>query len=70
MSDDKQDRSRQADGAASPDPGDIADAAQIQMPGKPPNLAFDPSKRRKPPARTSGEQPRAEDEKLSGKYTE
>jgi len=70
MSDDKQDRSRQPDDSGPPDPGDIADAAQIQMPGKPPNLAFDPSKRRKQPARTGGERAPAEDAELSGKHEE
>ena len=70
MSTDKQDRSGQPDRAPPRDPGDIADAAQIQMPGKPPNLAFDPSKRNKAPARTTGERARAEDETLSGQREE
>jgi hypothetical protein len=51
MSDDKQDRSKPPDSVVPPDPGDIADAAQMQMSGKPPNLVFDPSKRNKEPAR-------------------
>jgi len=70
MGSDKQERPRPPDEALPPDPGDIADAAQIQMPGKPPNLAFDPSKRNKARARTTGERARAEDETLSGKYKE
>ena len=69
MGTDKQDRSRQPDEVVPPDPGDVADAAQIQMPGKPPNLAFDPSKRNKQPARTT-EDALAEDEGLSGKDKE
>ncbi|HWG79497.1 MAG TPA: hypothetical protein VN681_06980 [Stellaceae bacterium] len=70
MSDDRQDRSKQPDSVEPPDPGDIADAAQIQMPGKPPNLAFDPSKRNKQPARVTGKRAPDEDEKLSGKDEE
>ena len=70
MGTDKQDRSRQPDEVVPPDPGDVADAAQIQMPGKPPNLAFDPSKRNKQPARTTAENALAEDEELSGKHKE
>jgi hypothetical protein len=70
MGTDKQDRSRQPDEILPPDPGDIADAAQIQMPGKPPNLAFDPSKRNEKAARITGERALAEDETLSGKDKE
>jgi hypothetical protein len=70
MGTDKQDRSRPPDSGLPLDPGDIADAAQIQMPGKPPNLTFDPSKRHKEPARTTGEGATAEDEQLSGKEKE
>ena len=70
MAIDKQKRPWQPDNIGPPDPGDIADAAQIQMPGKPPNLAFDPSKRRKQPARIAGERALAEDEELSGKHDE
>jgi hypothetical protein len=70
MGTDEQVRSRQLDDVAPPDPGDIADAAQRQMPGKPPNLAFDPGKRNKERARTTDEPAPAKDEKLSSKYKE
>ena len=70
MSDDRPDRSKQPDSVQPPDPGDIADAAQIQMPGKPPNLAFDPSKRNKNPARDTGKRAPAEDENLTGEDKE
>jgi hypothetical protein len=68
MSNHKQDRPKQPDSVVPPDPGDIADAAQIQMPGKPPNLAFDPSKRNQDAARIAGESALAEEEKLSAKF--
>ena len=70
MGDHKHDRSKQPDSVVPPDPGDIDDAAQRQMPGKPPNLAVDPSKRHKEPARIAGEPALAEEEKLSGKCKE
>jgi len=48
--------------------GDMADEAQKQMPGKPPNLAFDPSKRNEELARAAGDRALAEaEEKLRRK---
>jgi hypothetical protein len=68
MGDDKRDGSKQWESIAPPDPGDIGDAAQIQMPGKPPNLAFDPSKRHEELASIAGEHALAEAaKKPSGK---
>jgi hypothetical protein len=43
-----------------PTVGDMADEAQKQMPGKPPNLAFDPSKRNDELARAAGDRAMAE----------
>ena len=43
-----------------PTVGDMADEAQKQMPGKPPNLAFDPSKPNEELARAAGDRALAE----------
>jgi hypothetical protein len=40
--------------------GDMADEAQKQMPGKPPNLIFDPGKRNEELARAAGDRALAE----------
>ena len=56
----KRQKSSIGDDSAHPDPGDIADVAQQQMPGKPPNLTFDPSKRYEELAREAGERALAE----------
>jgi hypothetical protein len=48
---------------------DIADAAQEQMPGKPPNLTYDPSRRSEEQEREAGDRAldEAEREKADGK---
>ena len=51
-----------------PTVGDMADEAEKQMPGKPPNLSFDPSKRTDELARGAGDRALAEaEEKLPRK---
>jgi hypothetical protein len=51
-----------------PTVGDMADEAEKQMPGKPPNLSFDPSKRTDELARAAGDRAVAEaEEKLPRK---
>ncbi len=45
-----------------PTVGDMADEAEKQMPGKPPNLAFDPGKRNDELARAAGDRALAEAE--------
>ena len=46
----------------------MADEAQKQMPGKPPNLTFDPSRRNEELARAAGDRAMAEaEEKLRRK---
>jgi hypothetical protein len=42
---------------------DIGDAAQAQMPGKPPNLTYDPSRRKERLEREAGERAIEEAEK-------
>jgi hypothetical protein len=49
------------DGADEPPKvGDMADEAAKQMPGKPPNLTFDPSRRNEELARAAGDRAMAE----------
>lgn len=50
------------DGPAEPEPGDMGDEAVKQMPGKPPDLTFDPGKRYDELARQSGDRAMAEAE--------
>ena len=63
------DQKKANDGAdEAPTVGDMADEAQKQMPGKPPNLTFDPSRRNEELARAAGDRAMAEaEEKLRRK---
>ncbi len=49
--------------SADAEPGDVADEALKQMPGKPPNLTVDPGKRYDDLARQSGDRALAEEVK-------
>lgn len=51
------------DSPAESEPGDMADEAAKQMPGKPPDLTFDPGKRYDELARRSGDRAMADAEK-------
>jgi nucleoside-diphosphate-sugar epimerase len=67
MGDRKRDKANVGDDEP-PTVGDMADEAEKQMPGKPPNLAFDPSKRNEELARAAGDRALAEaEEKLRRK---
>ncbi len=63
MADPKQKSTADDDLPADAEPGDMADAAAKQMPGKPPNLTVDPGKRYDDLARRSGDRALAEEEK-------
>ncbi len=71
MADPKQTNSaaEEEDVPLEPEPGDMADAAAKQMPGKPPDLTVDPGKRYDELARQSGDRALAEAEEERRKKT-